>query len=207
MAKKINEEFSYKDFTQENLGFLHPAKFNNTRILGSAFFQDFPNTRIFPSGMMGVEFCGCGLDNVILPPGNTILSKDHPDNLTKMPGQNRRLQLQNDMEWWELDNDLKPIIPANLKTVEQNKGNIDPTKIPEKYYWEEEVAKIDWDKTFGENKIPENSKFKGIPDIILTEDRVLTIIQPEGIPDIKTTVTIYKVRGEAWLYIGQKEGN
>ena len=206
MAKPINEKYSYKDFIQQNLSELPASEFNNTCICGSAFFQDFPNSRIFPSGMTGVEFGGCGLDNVDLPSGNTILSANHEDNPTKKSTQNRKLQLQNDMEWWELDNNLNPIIPANLKIVEKNGGNIDPSQIPEKYYWEEEITKIDWDNTFGKDEIPDNSKFKVIPFIELSEDRMLTIFQPEGIPDIKAVITVYKVRGEAWLYIGQREG-
>jgi hypothetical protein len=200
MAKEINEEFSYKDFTQKNLGFLHPAKFDNTRVVGSAFFQDFPGSRVFPSGMTGVEFCGGGLDNVDLPPGNIILAADHPDNPTGIQAQNRRMQMQNDSQYWIVDERGEPIEPANIESVLKDGENIDPAKIPEKYYREITIFGDEWDETFEKGIIPENSIFREIPSIIEQKDVEVSV------QEFKVIKRVCKIRGEAWLYIGQKEG-
>ena len=226
MPKPINEKYSYKDFTQQDLSNRSVSEFNNTRIIGTCFFQDFPKSRIFPSGMIGVEFELCNLDNVDIEAGNTVSEKS----------SNRQMQMQNDSEWWIVDDQDRPIEPVNISD-----GNTDPTKIPEKYYIEEEITKANWNETFGKGVIPENSRFRVIPTIEFSIDKDLTILLPKeedwepgmmtpwgiipfehlgieaGIIKVPTQpgenplnptiiITYYKIRGEAWLYIGQKEG-
>lgn len=72
-GKKITycDIYSLKDFTNQNL--LDRKDLKNKTIYGSCFSQEIPETKIFPSGMKGVTFINCNLDNVFIPSGNTVI--------------------------------------------------------------------------------------------------------------------------------------
>ena len=69
----INKNYSFKNFTNQNLKDVDVNELNNTEIYGSCFYQpNQPNSDIFPTGMIGVTFTRCNLDNVNVPVGNTV---------------------------------------------------------------------------------------------------------------------------------------
>ena len=132
----INKKYSNRAFLYHSVSFKDiPAKeFNNTIIQGSCFYQEWdwdgnkPVIKdIFPDGMTGVVFRNCNLDNVYIPPGNTVEG-----------GTNKRIQVQNDWSDWVLDSNLKPKEPVNKKMRLEAGVSIDPKDIPEKKFTEEE---------------------------------------------------------------------
>lgn len=75
----MNEKYSYGDFTGQDLS-KEPAEDFTGEIKGSCFAQEFlegdelPDSggkTIFPA-ITGVTFTNCNLDNVYVPPGNTV---------------------------------------------------------------------------------------------------------------------------------------
>ncbi|MHC4397693.1 MAG: hypothetical protein ACYS1A_18780 [Planctomycetota bacterium] len=76
--------------------------------------------RVLPAGLTGVEFIDCNLDNVFIPPGNTVTR-----------GSNKLIQIKNDLMDWVLDNATKlPTEPSNLKRANLMGLNTDPLQIP-----------------------------------------------------------------------------
>jgi len=71
MAK--NELYSHGDFTGQDLTSHDVEGFNDTEIVGSCFFQpNSPRSNVFPSGITGVTFVKCNLDNCVIPEGCTL---------------------------------------------------------------------------------------------------------------------------------------
>jgi hypothetical protein len=75
----MNLKYSFKDFTGQDLSG-EPAEDFTGIIKGSCFAQEYLDgdlisdsggKTIFPA-ITGVEFVGCNLDNVYVPPGNTV---------------------------------------------------------------------------------------------------------------------------------------
>lgn len=102
-----------------------------TEIVGTCFYCESslgdngdPYKHIFPATMTGVIFKRCNLDNVYVPPGNTITDD------AGIPSSHRRIRVQNDMADWIVDATGKPIEPANLKAAIADGKNIDPNNIP-----------------------------------------------------------------------------
>lgn len=94
-----NETLSFKDFTNTSLeDFIIPP---GTVIYGSCLSQETPDSHIFPEGMNGVTIVRCNLDNVFIPPGNTVI---HPIS-------QRRYQVQEDGTDWIIDENNNPIEP------------------------------------------------------------------------------------------------
>ena len=67
-------------------------------IRGSCFSQEKPDTRIFPSDMVGVTFINCNLDNCIIPEGNFIIDCSQ-----------KKFKVQSDGKDWILDENYKPV--------------------------------------------------------------------------------------------------
>ncbi len=115
----INKKYSYKDFTDKDLTSLPASDFNNSEIVGSCFYQQkAPNTQVFPTGITGVTFRKCNLDNVLIPPGNTVDGGCH-----------RKIKIHNDLEDWIVDDLGKPIKPVNPSTFNNLGLSIDPKDI------------------------------------------------------------------------------
>jgi len=86
----INDEFSFKDFTDKDLLSTPVQSFNNTTIKGSCFYQQIgTNIAVFPNQMDGVIFDACNLDNVKIPPGNTVLSNCSSDKIKFNPADKK----------------------------------------------------------------------------------------------------------------------
>ena len=102
---KINDKYSFKAYPYHKLSFKdRPAsEFNDTEIIGSCFCQENkPDSDIFPNGIMGVIFKKCNLDNIYVPPGNTIKEGTH-----------KKIKVQKDGLDWLLNDDLTPKEPLN----------------------------------------------------------------------------------------------
>lgn len=124
LLEQRNEKYSFQDFTNQNLR--SATDLNGAVIIGSCFYQtcaaDFtgdPLRHIFPGDMRDVAFVECNLDNVYIPPGNTIRQCSH-----------RRIKLMNDREYWFVGEDLKPTQPIHEKRLKLLQENVDPKKIP-----------------------------------------------------------------------------
>lgn len=121
----LNQKYSLKSFRNQKFTDVPASEFNNTTIKGSSFYQSCCRTdgqmvNVFPPGMTGVTFEDCNLDNVIIPPGNTVVR-----------GTNKRLKLQNDLMDWECDKETgAPIKPANGRLCSKVGVSQDPKDLP-----------------------------------------------------------------------------
>jgi hypothetical protein len=121
---QYNEQYSFRDFTNQDLR--SATDLDGAVIKGSCFYQtcaeDFagdPLRHIFPGDMRDVSFVECNLDNVYIPPGNTIRQCSH-----------RRIKRMNDGEYWFVGEDFKPVEPIHEKRLKLLQANVDPKKIP-----------------------------------------------------------------------------
>lgn len=73
---------------------------NDEIIVCSCFSQQKPDTVIFPEEMTGVTFINCNLDNVLIPPGNTVEGGLHRRYLTLEDGTD-----------WIIDENNNPVEP------------------------------------------------------------------------------------------------
>ena len=160
-AQEINQKYSHGSFQDQQFKEVPASEFNNSRIVNSNFYQlETPNSDIFPDDMTGVIFDRCNLDNVKIKGSNTVLPNC----------SNRKIQVQNDLEDWILDNNLDPVTCTNPFAPNQ-----DPTKIPSQYILKSKINKLDWDQTYGQGIIPDDSQYKVIPTITKTKDKTMTI--------------------------------
>lgn len=102
-----------------------------TEIVGTCFYCESalgdtgdPYKVIFPAAMTGVIFKRCNLDNVYIPPGNTITED------AGISSSHRRIRVQNDLEDWIVDATGNPIEPVNLAAAIEEGKNTDPKNIP-----------------------------------------------------------------------------
>jgi len=180
---EFDDEWSFKDFT----GLKIKENLDGKVIHGSCFSQEIPDTHIFPEDMKGVKFSWCNLDNVFIPEGNEVIGREP-----------KRWQVQNDHQTWIVDKDNKPIEPLDLKIINKLKLTdriTDPTKLPLKFEMETNIPKADWNDTYAKGKIPINSWFKVVPEV-LGETTKQILVDGKGIE----TVDCYKVKGEAHKY-------
>ena len=132
----VNEKYSNKAFAYHGVSFkLESAKdFNNSEIQRSCFYQEWVEgdtevmKDIFPTGMIGVTFRNCNLDNVYVDEvNNELIDCSH-----------RAIKVQNDWDDWILDGTLKPVEPMNKEQRIAAGVSIDPKDIPETKMTEEE---------------------------------------------------------------------
>jgi hypothetical protein len=99
---------------------------------------------IFPDDMTGVTFYNCNLDNVYVPPGNTVIG-----------GSQRRIKVQNDWEDWILEKKMgrwQPKEPMNKEERLEKNISIDPRKIPKKKFTLKE--REDFERQYEQDFIP-----------------------------------------------------
>jgi len=136
MLGNHHPEYSFEDFTNQKL--FDATDLDGSVIVGSCFYQDpdsqdaDPRVKVFPDDMQGVTFIECNLDNVYVPPGNTV------DLLCSC----RRIKRQNDGESWILNEDLVPIEPLSKERLAAVGGNIVPRKIPRRAIRKEELRRL-----------------------------------------------------------------
>jgi hypothetical protein len=92
-----DDEFSFKDFTNKSLKDIGDS-LNNKTIYRTCFSQETPDSVIFPADMIGVTFVYCNLDNVYIPPGNTVIESSQV-----------RFKVQEDGKDWIVDENNNPI--------------------------------------------------------------------------------------------------
>lgn len=98
----------------------HEGNLNGLVIYNSCLSNETPDAQTLPQGLFGVIFIACNLDNVFIPPGNTVI-----DCTT------RQFKVQNDLEDWIIDPVAKtPIEPVNKKFFLIRGLSIDPKDIP-----------------------------------------------------------------------------
>jgi hypothetical protein len=92
-------------------------------IRGGQFGQEHPETHIFREDMTGVTFVNCNLDNVFIPPGNTVVDC-----------RQRIFEAQTDGNDWELDPVTRaPMRPLIHKLLTKRGITLpDPVKLPAK---------------------------------------------------------------------------
>lgn len=124
LLNRRSEKYSFQDFTNQYLR--EAADLDGSVVVGSCFYQvcsyDFvgdPLRHIFPEDMQEVVFVDCNLDNVYIPPGNTMRGCSH-----------RRIKQMNDREYWFIDENLTPTEPIHKKRLMRLKANVNPSKIP-----------------------------------------------------------------------------
>jgi hypothetical protein len=95
-----NDAFSFKDFTKR----FGPLWFGTLSgvVYASCFLSETPDNHIFSDSMTGVTFIKCNLDNVFIPPGNTVIDCSQ-----------KRFKSQNDLNDWLIDGADKPTLPFN----------------------------------------------------------------------------------------------
>lgn len=122
----VNEKYSYKDFMDKSFKEAKASEFNNSTIVGTCFYQNWKEgdkdivKDIFPDDLVNVEFEKCNLDNVKIKLGMTA-----DDTNTK-----KKIQVQNDLEDWILDKDLKPVEPIEKNMFLELQISVDPKDIP-----------------------------------------------------------------------------
>lgn len=124
---KRSKKYSFQDFTGKKL--LDADDLNDVVIIGSCFYQvclvdheGEPLMHIFPEDMRGATFIECNLDNVYVPPGNTVDS-----SCSRL-----KAKYMNDGENWILDDNLAPVEPVRKTSLLALGENVDPARIPSK---------------------------------------------------------------------------
>lgn len=94
----MSESYSFRDFTNRSLLDRPASDFSGTTIRKSSFSQDKPDTQVFPAGSENITFEDCNTDNVLLPPGSTVVRGCH-----------RRWLAQPDGFDWIVDENNTPV--------------------------------------------------------------------------------------------------
>ena len=206
---KPNDKYSFGDFMGQSLRDVPVKELNDTEIVGSCFYQeDKPDAFVFPDGMKGVTFRRCNLDNVYIPPGNTVVTEGweaccqkrimvQPPTPKAKPDKDDPPDGPID---WIVDKDNKPVEPLNKRQFEEEGRSLDPKDIPEHYFIEETLTKAeyealtkaDWEAEAAKGNKSLKGKHQWFREV------------PEVISDDGETV---KVRGKAWLIRGQKKAD
>ena len=91
-----DEQWSFKNFTNLNC----PDLPDGITVYASSFYWEQPDYHTFRDDLKGVTFIKCNLDNIYIPPGNTVIDCHC-----------RRFCCQADGNDWVLDKANKPTIP------------------------------------------------------------------------------------------------
>jgi len=117
---EYDDVWSFQNFTNKRNVFQGRGKeLDSLTIYSTSFFQEQPDVDIFPSDVKNLTLAFCNLDNVVIPRGATLIECS-----------TRRIQAQNDLRDWELDDQNVPVRLIN-EAYEKNLGrSIDPADIP-----------------------------------------------------------------------------
>ncbi len=117
---EADEKLSRRIFT--NWEFLSRPEydFTNKVIYDSCFYNENPDSDIFPLTTQNVTFINCNLNNIVLDPSFTVLGGSH-----------KRIKCQNDLNDWLLDDFDNPVTPLDVHIYEKLKLPIpSPLDIP-----------------------------------------------------------------------------
>lgn len=119
----FDDELSLKSFSNQNFSEAEDI-FSGKNIYGSVFYNEVPDSKIFPKGMKGVTFVNCNMDNLIIPEGNEVI---YTNGLSQ-----KRFENQNDGNDWLIDENNEPVKPVNHKIFTKlGLPMPDPIDIPE----------------------------------------------------------------------------
>jgi len=107
-------------FKYKNLFDVPLEKFNDQTLVNSCITQREPNTKVFPDGIVNCTLKDWICDNCIIPPGITLTGRS----------TNRQVMVQNDGEYWIVDNALKPVSPLSPKRYDEYGLSKDPKDLP-----------------------------------------------------------------------------
>ncbi len=115
-----SDEWSFRDFTNRRNVFAGRGKeLDGLVIYATSFYQEAIDIDVFPSDVKGLVLAFCNLDNVRIP-----------KNATLIECSTRRIQVQNDLRDWELDDNDVPLKLVN-EEYEKSLGRFtDPALIP-----------------------------------------------------------------------------
>lgn len=113
-----DEEYSHRVFSNWNFIGLD-IDLSSRTICDSSFAQEIPNSVIFPDSYKYINFVHCDMKNVDVGLDNILIECD-----------NRKYQVQNDLEDWVIDEFGTPIEPLNKDLFIDLGLSIDPIDIP-----------------------------------------------------------------------------
>lgn len=115
-----SDVWSFQNFTNKRNVFQGRGKeLDGLVVYSTTFYQEARDVDIFPSDVQNLTLAFCNLDNVKIPAGVTLIQCS-----------TRRLQVQNDLRDWELNDKNLPVKVTN-EAYEKSLGrSIDPTDIP-----------------------------------------------------------------------------
>ena len=203
---KLNDKYSFGAFMGQSFRNRPVEEFSDTEIVGSCFYQeDKPDSQVFPPSMTGVTFRRCNLDNVFIPPGNTVVTEGEDYCCTKRimvqpPTPKAKPDKDDEPDAcidWIVDKANKPVEPMDKKRFIEEGRSLDPKDIPEYHFIEETMTKAEyeamskanWEAEAAKGNKPLQSKaawFREVPEIISDDGKTV------------------KVRGKAWLKRGEK---
>lgn len=132
----IDESLSYRIFKDTD-----GIDWNNKVIYRSALTFETPDTEVFPADVEGVTFIYSNLDNVVIPPGVTLIDCS-----------NTRYEAQNDLNDWIIDEEGNPQMPVNFQVFEKlglpipNPKDIPTEKVTEVVNLIEEAKALELDE-------------------------------------------------------------
>ena len=111
------QNFSNMNFTESRV------KFSGKAIYGTLFYNETPDSSIFPPGTTGMTLVNCNVDNLILPLDTVVIFNNGL--------QRKRFKVQNDGNDWIIDDNNLPVKPLGHKLFMKLGLPVpDPTDIP-----------------------------------------------------------------------------
>jgi len=131
LRKKLGKKkIPYKEYSKQcsamKAGFKNKTlldvpveKFNDQTLVNSCIAQREPNTKVFPDGIVNCTLKDWNTINCVIPAGITLDG-----------GVHHQVMSQNDMEYWIVDNALKPVSPLSPKMYDKYGLSKDPKDLP-----------------------------------------------------------------------------
>lgn len=118
---EVDEELSFKIFTNWDLKEHPELDLNGKIIYASSFYNETPDADILPTGLSGATFIKCDLNNVIVPGDNTIIDCTQ-----------ERIEVMNDLRSWVTDPEGNAVKVLDEEYWQAKGVSIDPRTIPDK---------------------------------------------------------------------------
>lgn len=116
-----DDKWSMRDFTNQKHIFQGVGKaLDGITIYATCFYQEELDVDVFPSDVKNLTLVHCNIDNVNVPTGVTVI-----ENRPK-----KRIQVQNDLRDWEIDDSDVPTKVLNEKYWTAQGISVNPADIP-----------------------------------------------------------------------------